>query len=175
MARLGRAIPRTACCWPQEEEEWHALLVQMHELDRQELLAPTPGAVPTTPPRELEGNELAALAQLRADLHRHLTVQVEGVCKVVGDVEELVERANCDAQAAQVRRRLLGINHSNAYNSTCTDYLQAKYHAEKFCVFRHVDSPARLIKELVRPGAKAPHSWLQHVAADLEQAAVEAA
>lgn len=30
---------------------------------------------------------------------------------------------------------------------------QAEYHAEKFRVFPHVDSPARLIRELVRPAA----------------------
>ena len=32
--------------------------------------------------------------------------------------------------------------------------LQADYHAEKFRAFPHVDSPARLIKEIVKPPPK---------------------
>lgn len=53
---------------------------------------------------ELEGGEeLAALERLHAGLHCHLAMQVEGVCKLVGDVEEMVGRANRSAQAVQVR------------------------------------------------------------------------
>jgi hypothetical protein len=52
---------------------------------------------------ELEGGEeLAALERLHAGLHCHLSMQVEGVCKLVGDVEEMVGRANRSAQAVQV-------------------------------------------------------------------------
>ena len=31
------------------------------------------------------------------------------------------------------------------------DAVQAEYHKEKFMIFPHMDSPARLIQEIVRP------------------------
>ncbi|KAI3432571.1 hypothetical protein D9Q98_004120 [Chlorella vulgaris] len=162
-----------------EEQQWGALLQQVQQLDQHQLTAAA--ATPTQQPAgdggpaataatsaaadviaaaagsegldaaaavaaagagagvqaeaELEGGEeLAALERLHAGLHCHLSMQVEGVCKLVGDVEEMVGRANRSAQA-----------------------VQAEYHAEKFRPFPHVNSPARLIRELVRPGgSKAP-------------------
>lgn len=49
-----------------------------------------------------EAAELAVLERVHAGVHRQLAMQVEGVCKLVGDVEELVERANRSAAAVQV-------------------------------------------------------------------------
>ncbi len=53
---------------------------------------------------------------------------MEGLVAMVGGVEELVARANRYCSA-----------------------MQANYHATKFRSFAHIDSPARLIKELVKP------------------------
>lgn len=124
-------------CALQEEAEWHALLQKVELLDQQQLaLAPggaveaaaaADGAAAVAPPAggssspaaaeqqrpsggssDGEESELVALAQLHAGVHRHLAMQVEGVCKLVGDVEEMVERANRSAAAVQVRCRRRG-------------------------------------------------------------------
>ena len=69
------------------------------------------------------------------------------MCKLVADVEELVEAANSRA----------GV-------------LQAEYHADKFRTFPHVDSPQRLIRELIRAprAAAAPAAEAAAPAAALE-------
>ena len=100
----------------QEEQEWQALLDKVEHLDQQQLaVVAGAGAAPSgeAPIAALEAeaglvaghpavDELAALARLHAGVHRRLAMQVEGVCKLVGDVEEMVERANRGAQAVQV-------------------------------------------------------------------------
>ena len=130
VAKLTHALlpcTRSLPGWLQEEEEWQALLAEVEQLDQQQLTAA--GAAPegkhagsgaaaaadadTAAAGEGaaeaeeqpcgDGGELAALQQVHGDLHRHLAMQVEGVCKLVGDVEEMVERANSSAQAMQVR------------------------------------------------------------------------
>jgi hypothetical protein len=116
--------------WLQEEEEWQALLAKVEQLDQQQLTAAGAapggghagsiaaaataadadsaaageGAVEAAEEEQPcgDGGELAALQRVHGDLHRHLAMQVEGVCKLVGDVEEMVERANSSAQAVQV-------------------------------------------------------------------------
>ncbi|KAL4439014.1 hypothetical protein ABPG77_006951 [Micractinium sp. CCAP 211/92] len=179
-----------------EEAEWHSLLQKVQELDQQQLMpvpeepaagssggeaaaggaeAPGDGALSSAASepgvhgqpadqaaRHISSGEdeedaaLAALEAVHAGIHRHLAMQVEGVCKLVGDVEELVERASRAAAA-----------------------VQAEYHAEKFRAFPHVNSPARLIRELVRapgpaPGSKAPRQQQQD-AADGKENAMEVA
>jgi hypothetical protein len=54
--------------------------------------------------------------------------QVEGLCAMVTGVEELVGCAERQCTA-----------------------MQARWHREKFRKFTHVDSPARLIQEIIRP------------------------
>ncbi|KAL4452643.1 hypothetical protein ABPG75_008305 [Micractinium tetrahymenae] len=174
-----------------EEAEWHALLYKVHELDQQQLMpaadeaaagssgeaaageaaapdeaglssvASEPGmygqladqAAQRSSSEEQEAEAaLAALEAVHVGVHRHLAMQVEGVCKLVGDVEELVERASRAAAA-----------------------VQAEYHAEKFRAFPHINSPARLIRELVRapgpaPGSKAPQQQRQEAADGKENA-----
>ena len=223
------ALDRCLAGWLQEEEEWQALLAKVEQLDQQQLTAA--GAAPAGKhagsgaaaaadadtaaagegAAEAEeqpcgdGGELAALQRVHGDLHRHLAMQVEGVCKLVGDVEEMVERANSSAQAMQVRAcgwqgaaaRLacasaavggqqeqqqfsdrpqcalamqpppalaaaspLAPHHLSPpthprMGTYCPSPhpVQAEYHAEKFRVFPHVNSPAHLIRQLVRPQA----------------------
>lgn len=124
------------CAAPQEEAEWGALLSKVEALDVNPGGAAAEGAA-----EEDEGDggaaappsaEVAALRRLQRDVHRRLALQVDGVCLLVGDVEELVERANREAGE-----------------------MQARYHAQRFQTFPHVNSPAHLIKALVRPAAAA--------------------
>lgn len=99
----------------------------------------------------------------------------------VSDVEEMVERANRSAQAVQVRLVCLpacapstqpeqGHACFPGHHLSCGKVRQltartslpslppphrpqAEYQAEKLRVFPHINSPARLIRELVRPAA----------------------
>lgn len=181
-----------------------------------------------------------------ACLHPAWRLQVEGVCKLVGDVEELVERASRAAAAVQVGAAcwcstgppfqanpgcrpknlkpagalclespepgflehppllpwaagcvagnsctafrfschchslsLVGRPPFGILTASCPLPVQAEYHAEKFRAFPHVNSPARLIRELVRapgpaPGSKAPRQQQQD-AADGKENAMEVA
>jgi len=79
---------------------------------------------------EVDPPEAKDLRQLQADVHRELALQVEGLCMLVGDVEELADAADQSAHA-----------------------MQAQYHAEKFKTFAHMDSPERLIRNILRPAA----------------------
>ncbi|KAK9830462.1 hypothetical protein WJX72_011902 [[Myrmecia] bisecta] len=72
-----------------------------------------------------------AVGLLRArqeEAYRAVALQVEGLCAMVGGVEDLVSKAE---------------RHCSL--------MQAEYHQEKFRTFPHIDSPARLIREMVRP------------------------
>eukprot|EP00891_Asterochloris_glomerata_P002231 jgi/Astpho2/2231/fgenesh1_pg.00040_%23_64_t len=87
---------------------------------------PTGGDAPTT----AAPVKVGLLQQARADAHRRVTMQVEGLCALVSGCEELVAKAQ---------------QHGTI--------IQAAYHHERFRTFPHVDSPARLIKELLKPRA----------------------
>ncbi|KAK9833544.1 hypothetical protein WJX81_003746 [Elliptochloris bilobata] len=84
-----------------------------------------------------EGEAAAALALRRAqtDAHRMLTIQVEGLCAMVSGVEDLVATAERECGR-----------------------MQADYHHQKFAMFEHVDSPARLIKEILGRGRGKAHA-----------------
>lgn len=115
----------------QEEAEWQALLAKVEALDGNAQPAEEQAeASPEEQPAAAPSAEVAALRQLQQEVHRSLTLQVDGVCLLVGDVEELVVRANHSAQA-----------------------MQAQVHAQRFSTFLHINSPAHLIKALVRPRA----------------------
>lgn len=79
---------------------------------------------------DVDPPEAKELRQLQADVHREVALQVEGLCMLVGDVEELADVADQSAHA-----------------------MQAQYHAEKFKTFAHMDSPDRLIRDILRPTA----------------------
>lgn len=85
------------CAAPlQEEAQWHSLVEKVAQLDRQQLVAadanaadPAAAAGDAAEPgaqqqeqREVP-EEVAALERLHKDVHRHLVMQVEGVCKLV--------------------------------------------------------------------------------------------
>eukprot|EP00887_Chlorella_sp_A99_P004054 scaffold11.g4054.t1 len=132
-----------------EEAEWQALLGKAERLPELEAGAEAAAAADQQQRQQQQEDgsagdprppEAVVLEQLHRDAHRRLAMQagrgggraasaarpVEGVCMLVGDVEELVERASRNAQA-----------------------VQAGYHAHKFQPFPHVESPAHLIKLLV--------------------------
>ena len=154
-----------------EEAEWQALLLKAEELDSQLAAECTSagGGAAAVPQDCSAPDSLLGLERSQRELHRRLAMQVEGLCKLVGDVEELVDGANRSAQATQVRARLpsrrahlrwafrrgggaqLSARAMAAPLFPFPLLHQAEYHKEKFRVFPHVDSPARLIRELVKP------------------------
>ncbi|KFM28382.1 hypothetical protein F751_5295 [Auxenochlorella protothecoides] len=71
---------------------------------------------------------VGTLRALRAEVHAHMALQVEGLCMLTADVASLVESAGVQARAAQ-----------------------HEFHQERFRAFSHVDSPARLIQALTQP------------------------
>jgi hypothetical protein len=113
-----------------EEAEWQALLAKVDDLDVSDPdgdQQQREGGGAAAAEAEEPHGEVTALRKLRKDVHRRLAIQVEGVCMLVGDVAELVDRANRSAKA-----------------------VHADYHKEKFKTFEHVDSPAVLIGALTR-------------------------
>ena len=72
--------------------------------------------------------EIAALKAIQQDVHRKITMQVDGVCTLVGNIEDLIDRANQTAQDVHVQHR-----------------------KKRFENFPHIDSPKFLIKKLMAP------------------------
>ncbi|KAK9907265.1 hypothetical protein WJX75_000230 [Coccomyxa subellipsoidea] len=101
----------------------------------------------TAAPDQPESAEpvVGVLQQAHADTHRTLTMQVEGLCAMVEGVRELVETAE---------------------HITSTEF--DKLYKEKFSALPGLNSPARLIREIVRP----PRSRL-HGASSAAPGAVE--
>lgn len=71
--------------------------------------------------------ELGALQKMENEVLQRLTMQVDGVCTLLGNVEDLLQRANIVAQEAQRHQ-----------------------HSQRFKAFQHMNSPARLIKAIVQ-------------------------
>ncbi|RMZ53298.1 hypothetical protein APUTEX25_004786, partial [Auxenochlorella protothecoides] len=78
--------------------------------------------------RYADPEAVGTLRALRAEVHAHMALQVEGLCMLTADVASLVESAGVQARAAQ-----------------------HEFHQERFRAFSHVDSPARLIQALTQP------------------------
>lgn len=113
-----------------EEAEWQTLLERVgalgDELEAEaQLIAKEVEAAENAP---IDPPESKDLQHIRTEVHRELSMQVEGLCLLVGDVEELIQTADKSAQA-----------------------MQAQYHEEKFATFPHVNSPLALIKAISRP------------------------
>ena len=88
------------------------------------------GDEPSTAPAEnYAAEEIAAVRALEQDIHRKITMQVDGVCTLVGNIEDLIDRANQTAQEVHVQ-----------------------HHKKRFEKFPHVDSPKFLIKKIMAPG-----------------------
>ena len=115
---------------PQEEKEWAELLSKVETLEVNPPEAEPADAEPST---SQVAEDLARIQAFEADAARRLIFQVDGVCLVVGEMEDLVDRAHETAQEAQI-----------------------KVHNERFKAFPHMNSPAKLIRALVRPPVKAP-------------------
>ncbi|KAL0051387.1 hypothetical protein WJX82_006470 [Trebouxia sp. C0006] len=75
--------------------------------------------------------EAGLLRKAEVEAHRKVAMQVEGLCSMVSGVEELVAKAE----------------------KHCTA-MQARYHQERFRTHPHIDSPAKLIQELLKPAGK---------------------
>ena len=120
----------------QEEEEWHELMAKVDQLDiEQEQIAANEEDPSTSAAAEKHaGQEIAALRALNKDLHCKVTMQVDAVCKLVGNIEDLIDRANQTAQDVHVRQ-----------------------HQKRFENFAHIDSPQVLLKKVMQ-GAPAPPS-----------------
>ncbi|KAL6769442.1 hypothetical protein ACKKBG_A31035 [Auxenochlorella protothecoides x Auxenochlorella symbiontica] len=113
-----------------EEKEWHALLESVRSSSGVAggLIPEEPEAGPAPPAPEPEPEAVGTLRALRAEVHAHMALQVEGLCMLTADVASLVESAGVQARAAQ-----------------------HEFHQERFRAFSHVDSPARLIQALTQP------------------------
>lgn len=114
----------------QEEREWAELLQKVDALDLDANVPEIPkqqsssGAVMD----ELAGDEIQGLQQLHESIQKQVSTQVEGVSLIVGNIEDLIEKANKKTLDAQ---KVL--------------------HAERYKEYPHVNSPARLIKAIIRP------------------------
>jgi len=109
----------------QEEEEWEALL---HKVEALELNLPEDGKqAEGEPGTSVAMEEIASLRQADQSLQKQLTMQVDGVCLVVGNIEDLVDRAN------ETMREVT-----------------KQHHDQKFKSLPHFNSPARLIRAIVR-------------------------
>ena len=112
----------------QEEREWAELLqrVDTLQLDVPDIACDegTNGDVM----KNLAGDEIQGLEELRDSIQRQVSTQVEGVSLIVGNIEDLIDKANKKTRDAQ-----------------------KALHAERYKEYPHVNSPARLIKAIVRP------------------------
>lgn len=114
----------------QEEQEWHDLLAKVQTLDIKPPSNDSEQAAHNTAAAvdSLAGEEIAALQALQHDVHRRLTLQVDAVCMLIGNMEDLIEKAQDTMHEAQTQ-----------------------LHAQRLKAFPHVYSPARLIRAIVRP------------------------
>lgn len=110
----------------QEEKEWNDLLSKVDSLDLEAPVYPKDGPENPSTSVDMAAEEIQELQALKESIQKQLTMQVEGVSLVVGNIEDLIEQANEKAALAQ-----------------------KKYHNERFKAFPHVNSPARLIKAIV--------------------------
>eukprot|EP00890_Picochlorum_soloecismus_P003675 jgi/Picsp_1/4308/NSC_01816-R1_hypothetical protein CHLREDRAFT_144129 [Chlamydomonas reinhardtii] len=109
-----------------EEKEWSDLLSKVDSLDLEAPMYPKSGAENPSTSMDMAAEEIQELQALKDSIQKQLTMQVEGVSLVVGNIEDLIEQANEKAALAQ-----------------------KQYHSERFKTFPHVNSPARLIKAIV--------------------------
>ncbi|KAK9805960.1 hypothetical protein WJX73_008818 [Symbiochloris irregularis] len=121
-----RHLQQEEACWGKVMEEASAMLAPAGdaELALQQGDSSEGPASPVLGPDSQQG----ALARAQERAERKVCLQVKGLAALVTGVEDLV------AQAEQ----------------TCS-LLQAEYHRDKFRNFPHVESPARLIREILRP------------------------
>lgn len=102
------------------------MLSKVDSLDLEAPIYPKGGAENPSTSVVMAAEEIQELQALKESIQKQLTMQVEGVSLVVGNIEDLIEQANEKAAIAQ-----------------------KKYHSERFKAFPHVNSPARLIKAIV--------------------------
>jgi hypothetical protein len=112
----------------QEEQDWHDLLAKVEELDIGEVSPEAEDGDLATTGDKYAQEELAALRALNKDVHRKITMQVDGVCTLVGNIEDLIDRANATAQEVHVQ-----------------------HHKKRFENFPHVDSPKFLLRKIMAP------------------------
>lgn len=110
-----------------EEQEWGALLAKVDAIDLSaELVADEAGASGRVN-TDLAADEIRGLQQLQESMQKQVTTQVEGVSLVIGNIEDLIEKANVRTQDAQ-----------------------KTLHTRRYKEYQHVSSPKRLIKAIVR-------------------------
>jgi len=70
--------------------------------------------------------DIGLLRDANYNVSHRLTLQVDSVCQLVGNIEDLLDRTN-----------------------EATREVQKQYHSQRFKAFPHFNSPARLIKAIV--------------------------
>ena len=108
----------------EEEKEWAELLEKMDAINID------PVRVDEPKPVRLAAKEIQELQELHENIQKQVSMQVEGVSLVVGNIEDLIEKANRKALDAQ-----------------------KNLHSKRYQAYPHVNSPARLIRAIVRPDA----------------------
>jgi hypothetical protein len=113
----------------QEKDEWQSLLAKFDEMKTSPIPSEdaTESELPSTGVTLYAAEELDALQRMEGEVLQRLTMQVDGVCTLLGNVEDLLLRANDVAQEAQRHQ-----------------------HSRRFKAFHHMNSPARLIKAIVQ-------------------------
>lgn len=116
------------CCL-QEKDEWESLLAKVDEMKTSPIPSEeaTESELASTSVTLYAAEELDALQRMESEVLQRLTMQVDGVCTLLGNVEDLLLRANDVAQEAQRHQ-----------------------HSRRFKAFQHMNSPARLIKAIVQ-------------------------
>jgi hypothetical protein len=108
-----------------EEKEWAELLEKMDGIH-----IDPPVQVDESQSVRLAEKEIKELQELHENIQKQVSMQVEGVSLVVGNIEDLIEKANRKALDAQ-----------------------KNLHSKRYQAYPHVNSPARLIRAIVRPDA----------------------
>lgn len=113
-----------------EEREWSELLQKLDSIDLDANLPDTEnaGMGSAAPRTDLADEEIKGLQELKASMQQQVSMQVEGVSMIVGNIEDLIEKANEKAKDAQ-----------------------KKLHTDRAKAHPHINSPARLIKAIIRP------------------------
>jgi hypothetical protein len=109
-----------------EEQEWSDLLAKVDSIDLSVEVVADEGASGRVN-MELAADEIRGLQQLQESMQKQVITQVEGVSLIVGNIEDLIEKANTKAQDAQ-----------------------KNLHTRRYKEYPLVNSPKRLIKAIVR-------------------------
>jgi hypothetical protein len=114
-----------------EEQQWKDILAQVASVSVAEHLDSTTahqeGQDVDKPSTEYAAEEIEGLKALQQDLPRILTQQVDGLCMLLGTMEDLIDRTNAT-----------------------TERVRTSFHHRRFDAFPYINSPRNLIRAIVQ-------------------------